>query len=216
MHKMLVGFVALMGSAIWTVPQPKADSSPDVPAVVPECELADQWVAANLDALPTTLATFGEHSTTFRRAIYKALDTDVRISLWKEHLVAVARDVESPQQRLFLSEVSRDLDHYLQSATPQSEIKALEEKAVAVLGKDLAHRAIAVLGPDPEPTTRGGILAPDCGCSTESDWCNAWRWPWQPVRSCVEGSAGCLETEGCGTLLLFPCDGLCERWLFLE
>lgn len=213
MNKLSIGFVVLMGSAIWAVPQPKADSVPGVSAVVPECELATQWVAANPDALPTTIEAFSEHSITFRRAIYKALDTDVRISLWQEHLVAVAHEVKSPQQCLFLSEVSRDLNRYLQSTTPLSEIRALEEKAVGVLGKNLARRAIAVLGPDPESATEGDGIAPDCGCSIESDWCNAWRWPWQPKRLCVLDSGDCNGTEGCGTLMEFTCDGLCERIL---
>lgn len=212
MNKLLFGFVALLLPAFWAVPQPKADLSPDESAGVPECELAERWVADNLDALPTTLDAFSEHTITFRRTIYSALDTDVRISLWREHLAGVAHEVESPEQRLFLSEVSRDLNRHLQNTTPRSEIKALEKKAVAVLGVDLARRALATLGPDPEPTEVGS-LPPDCSCSTESDWCNAWRLPWQPKSHCVLGSADCNEIDGCGFLLRYRCDGLCHRFL---
>ncbi len=210
MNKVLFGFVALMGTAFGAVPQFKADSPPDASPGVPECELAKQWVADNLDALPTTLDAFSEHSITFRRTIYSALDTDVRISLWREHLAGVAHEVESPHQRLFLSEVSRDLNRYVQSTTPRFEIEALGEKAVAVLGRDLTHRALAALGPDPESTEVGSLPPdPDCYCSTESDWCNAWRLPWQPKSHCVLGS--CEELDGCGLFLQFRCDGTCHR-----
>ena len=210
MNKLLFGFVALVGTAFGAVSQPKAGSFPDASAGVPECELAAQWVADNLDALPTTLDAFSEHSITFRRTIYSALDIDVRISLWREHLAGVAHEVKSPHQRLFLREISRDLNRYLQSTMPRVEIKALEERAVAVLGKDLARRALAALGPDPE-STEVGSLSPDCSCSTESDWCNAWRLPWQPKSHCVLGS--CDEIDGCGFLLKYRCNGLCHRIL---
>ena len=210
----LFGIIPLACIAIWAVPAPITEASSDT--LVPECELAAEWVEANLDALPTTLEAFGEHSITFRRAIYGALDTDVRISLWRENLATVAHEATSPEQRLFLERVSRDLDVYVLGTAPQSEIAALEEEAKAVLGKPLAGRALVFLGPVPEPvasvTENGGSIGeaqddPQCACSTKSDFCG---FPDTLMISCVQHYP-CDETLfGCGFLFLFRCDGLCE------
>ncbi len=106
--------IVLASTAIWSVPESSVDTVLDTRAGVSECELAEEWVAANLDALPKTLAAFGEHSVTFRRAIYGALDTEARVSLWRQNLVAVADGAAiSPEQRLYLEELSGMLDGYL-------------------------------------------------------------------------------------------------------
>lgn len=211
----LFGIIPLACIAIWAVPAPGRDASSNTP--VPECELAKEWVAANLDALPTTLDAFGEHSLTFRRAIYGALDTEIRISLWRENLAAVAHEATLPEQRLFLERVSRDLDGYLRGDAPDSEIDDLAEEARAILGMDLAGRAIAVLGPVPESAGSAAVSGafpgegqddPQCACSTKDDWCGGIFDFFGPV--CVKSYPCDPTLFGCGTLFVRRCDGLCE------
>jgi len=71
MSKLFLG-IALASTAIWSVPESSVDPVRDTRAEVSECELAEEWVAANLNVLPKTLGEFAEHSVTFRRAIYGA------------------------------------------------------------------------------------------------------------------------------------------------
>ena len=212
MNKLLLGFVALLGAAISAAPQPKAAPSAEVSEVVPECVLAERWVEANRKALPTTLVAFSEHSIIRRRAIYRALDVEARISLWKEHVAAVTARVTRPEQRLFLQSAIAQLDRYLSVTPSESGLGAFGEEAISVLGKDLTRDAFGVLGSAPETTLEeGGAQLPDCSC----------RVGW-PFFNCTEGSECrsrkwiifdvCRDLDtGCGLLWEHPCNGLCYR-----
>lgn len=202
----LLGILALLGTITWTVPKLNPDASSDVPGGVLECELAEEWVATNLDKLPITLNAFSEHSITFRRAIFRELDAKVRTSLWREHLAAVAHDVTSAEQRLFLERVSGELDGLLSGTEPPSELDILVQQARAILGEDLARRAMGVLGPEPEPVAavaEDGTVAPQvlCSCSTASDFC--------PTPARCSAGACVPRARGCGWFWLYGCDGLC-------
>ncbi len=219
----LLGIVLLASASIWWVPEPGAELISDAAVDVPECELARQWVSANLDALPTTLEEFGEHSATYRRAIYGALESGARISLWREHLAAVTAEVKSPEQRLFLDRVSHELDGHLRDTAPRSELKKLMEEATATLGADLARRSFTSLGAKAMPT---GLIQdppderPDCTCLVRSsipmnDCLRLVEWP--PVgldHVCWGGppGQGCQSLDtGCGPFDEEPCDGRCWR-----
>ena len=210
MNKLLFGFVALMGSAVWAAPQPKAGSSADVSAAVPECVLAERWVEAHREALPTTLVAFSEHSVVYRRAIYRALDVEARISLWQEHIAAVADQVTLPEQRLFLQRAIPELDRYISETASESGLQAFGEEAISVLGKDLARDAFGVLGSAPT-LEEGDAQLPDCSC----------RVGW-PFFNCAEGSDCrsrkwiifdvCRDLDtGCGLLWEQACNGLCYQ-----
>ncbi len=202
MSKLFLGIV-LASTAIWSVPESSADAFRDARVGVSECELAKEWVEANLDALPKTLGAFSEHSVTFRRAIYGELDTEARVSLWRQNLVAVADGATiSPERRLYLQELSGRLDGYLRDSTPRSELDALTEEARAILGGDLALRAIGMLGPVPEATP----AVTDCSCSTRSDWC-----PLSSGGTSICFGGGCRRVLFCGTLWLRVCDGKCKQ-----
>ena len=204
----LIGVLTLVGgTVIWAAAEPGSPVPGDPPhaaALAPECELAEEWVTANLDALPTTLADLSKHSMTLRRAIYRALDTETRISLWQENLAEVAREATlTEQQRLFVKRVSHELSGHLRDTTPQSELDVLAKEAKAVLGEDLARRAIASLGPEEAPITvteNGNLVNPDCSCSVQSPFCGF-------PRMCK--IAQCHWTAGCGFLWLFICNGFC-------
>lgn len=204
----LLGLIILLATVFWPAPAPMADA-PLVESAVPECRLAEAWVEANRDALPTTLEAFGEYSVPFRRAIYRALDVEARISLWREHLDGAADELTSHRQRLFLERVTRELDGHLRGALPQTELDALAEEATAILGKDLAYRTIAMLGPVATPVAEGGVQsgeAPICKCHSNHPFM-CWR-PWSPNDVCLFG--GCPPTpDGCSWLWEYSCDGRC-------
>ena len=46
----------------------------------PPCVVANKWVAANKDRLPTRLAEFGRHPIVYRQAIYNALSAKTKAS----------------------------------------------------------------------------------------------------------------------------------------
>ncbi len=206
--KTLFPVIALALSAIWAVPEPDAIGV----AGTPECELANEWVEAHRDALPTTLGAFSEHSMIYRRAIYQALDVEDRISLWQEHIATVADQVTLPQQRLFLERAMPELGRYLSVTPSESGLDAFAEEATKVLGEDLARDAFGVLGTAPEPTLEeGDAQLPDCSCLVGSEeWncragsdCRGRKWIIFDVCEDI-GS-------GCGPLWLFECNGLCYR-----
>ena len=212
----LLGVFILVGAGMWVVPEPISVAYPDRSGVVSECELAKEWVAANINALPTTPEAFGEHSVAFRRAIYGALDMEARISLWQENLAAVALEATSSEQRLLLDRVSRELEGHLRGTAPRSELYALGEEAIASLGMDLTRRAmtLSALGDSPMPD-QAQELEP-CTCSTLVFW----NWCWEPPdpldpgpKRCFKGSPDECEATGCGLLGLFWCDGDCWRLL---
>ena len=221
----LLGIILVAGT-IWLAPEPGAESIPDAGVDVPECVLASQWVSANVDALPTTLEAFGEHSATYRRAIYGALDSEARISLWREHLAAVTPEVTSPEQRLFLDRVSRELEGHLRGTAPRSELEELAKEATATLGADMARRALTSLGAegmlaDVTQELPEDPAAVDCSCATGwwgDLWCNLGPDdildpdPTDEPRVCWEGpSEDRCEVVACGPFDIFECDGNCWR-----
>ncbi len=204
----LLAIVILAGTATWSAPQLHIGASADVPRDVPACELADQWVAANPNKLPTTLEAFVAHSIAVRRAIYDALDAETRVSLWREHLGIVIHEATSLTQRQFLNGVTRDLPNLLDpEITPPGELEALWEFATAILGVDFARRALLDLGRT-EVAPENDRSAPQvlCSCSVERKDCPQGAGD----ASCLEGA--CAERRrGCWILDRYKCDGLC--WL---
>jgi hypothetical protein len=83
----------------------------------------------------------------------------------------------------------------------QLDLTTLEEEAKAAFGEREAALVLADLG-----STDGRSISqfPNCTCSTQSDWC--W-WGWR----CVDTGLQCIrQASGCGTLWIFPCNGLCQ------
>ncbi len=202
----LLSILVLTGIVTLTVPQP---NSSDALGDVPECVLAEQWVAANRDALPTTLDAFLEHSVVFRHVIFDALDGAARASLWREHLAVVVEEVTSPRQRAFIEMVSRQLDGDLMDTGPQSRIEALEEEARAVLGDALTRRAIYVLGPEADPTMVNAEeqQGPLCYCRVKKGFGDC-EGAYRCSRSAV---FPCVKVRDCGAFGWWRCDGLCRN-----
>ena len=207
----LFRIIALMTAPVWTGPEFDFHPSPGVSVAVPECVLATEWVEANPDALPTTLESYSTYSSAYRRAIYEALDVEARISLWKEHLASVAHAITSPEQRLFLQ--AAPLGFYLGGNASESEVRAFEKEAIAILGEELTRAAFYSLG-GPVPVQDGEGQFPDCSCRIPTELNPS-------PKDCVAGSVClakliifdvCRDTKsGCGFLDLFACSGLCYK-----
>lgn len=67
----LFQIVALATAAVWPGPASHVDQFPGASAVTPECVLAEAWVEANPDALPTTLEAYRDYSIPYRNAIVR-------------------------------------------------------------------------------------------------------------------------------------------------
>jgi len=202
----LLSILALTG--IVTIAVPHLNSS-NVPGDVPECVLAEQWVAANRDALPTTLDAFLEHTVVFRHVIFDALDGAARASLWREHLALVVEEVISPEQRAFIEMVSGEIDGYLMDIGPQSRIEALEEEARTVLGDALTRRAFYVLGPvaDRNVVNAEKQEGPLCYCRVKKEGKDCGHDAYECSRSIF---FPCVKVRDCGFFGWFTCDGLCR------
>ncbi len=198
----LFGIIALATATVWPGPEAYVDQFPGASAFTPECVLAEEWVEANLDALPTTLEAYSDYSIPYRNAIYNALDVEARISLWTEHLAAVAHEVTSPEQRLFLQMVPLEL--YLGGTASESEVAAFEEDAIAILGEELTHTALYRLG-GPAPVQDGKNQLIDCSCRVGKSDCS----DGSTCYSHIWIFDLCRDVRNCGILDLFTCNGLC-------
>jgi hypothetical protein len=75
------------------------------------CELAADWVKANIRDLPNSRADIQLSAAPWRRAIFAELPADVRVRLSREHLNEFsAKGTLSEPQRAFLREVDRSIE----------------------------------------------------------------------------------------------------------
>ncbi|MCU1246837.1 MAG: hypothetical protein JWN02_2747 [Acidobacteria bacterium] len=81
---------------------------------------------------------------------------------------------------------------------------AFPHQVARALLTDIRHGALAAAF---HPGRVEALDAPDCGCSTEDDWCGSGTGSSQ----CIGGSKNwCTpSTWGCGTFFTSPCNGLC-------
>ncbi|GFF41903.1 hypothetical protein IFM58399_06426 [Aspergillus lentulus] len=106
----------------------------------------------------------------------------------------------SPAQSAVV-DTATDLAKQGQNFDPKA-MSTLKDDAISAFGFKDAKSLLATMDNKPLRTRddeNGGI---QCGCSTQSDWCDS-------GYHCVGG--GCTQTgSGCGTLYGYPCDGLCS------
>ncbi|WP_328498792.1 bacteriocin fulvocin C-related protein [Streptomyces sp. NBC_00414] len=174
-------------------------------------ERARIWAQKHPHQLPRDYAEFIRYPEAFRRAAYQQLSPADRAALWREQWkrYRATHDLAADQIRVLdgcqaiLDDASVFAAPFTAPASDRPAVhKRLEElrtSAIRAFGRDDAHGLFASLGPQ-EPTA-SRAAAPDCECSTVSDFC--------AVR-CVYKSCGCLEPIiGCGWLLLYKCNGMC-------
>lgn len=190
------------------------------PASTPDCVVAAEWAFENRSNLPATLSEFSTFRMSYRRAIYRELDSLTQMRLWREHFESfLDGDTQlTPEQALYLETLISNVDRYV--GNPIIARKAVSHDSVTVVAKrvfgdSLARAIVATLGPEEQPITRDAPQSlnsddsdsntpPVCSCSYSSDWC------YVSVSHCILAADDCRPTTGgCGTLFCHDCTGIC-------
>lgn len=178
------------------------------------------WLKQNKGNLPTRYDDVVSYSMPYRRAIFTESTPRVKSALWVAHVerfrasrpdltdqqvevieraIAVMGDVSLFEQRIRAGD---DADKVV------SELKTV---AIEAFGRDEAYALIAQLGTPAKP--EAAVLAGDCGCSPNSDWCGGYcqacchftsECPCGGVPCCCEYSG-----TGCGSGWIYSCNGVC-------
>lgn len=167
----------------------------------PECVLAEQWVRAHADELPTTLAGISRHPPAYRRAIHNALPREARVSLWREHMGSFLTPESelNEQQRAAVREVIARLPALHAADSDPAERRALKAQLATLFPRELAARVFSQLGPAPV-AAKGSNARPLCNCSDETD-CGS--------GNCTSNL--CSYTQyGCGIGGSDSCFGVCR------
>lgn len=184
----------------------------------------ETWLVQNSDDLPASLSEFIETPPLYRRAVFKILSPDIKSRLWREHfdLWASERNCQTKAQREFLDKladlVSNEGIFTTSPSDPQwreevaNPVEEIRREAVRLFGLNHAAGLLENLGgqlaaPNVVISDNRGTVSirKTCCCSTASDWCG--------TNNCYCGSGGCSPGGGCGTLLLFECNGTCFHYV---
>ncbi len=132
----------------------------------PECVLAEQWVRAHADDLPTTLAGISRFSPTYRRAIHNALPRETRVALWREHMASFLAPESGLDegQRAALREVIARLPALHAEGADPAERRALVAYLKPIFPRALGTRIFVTLG-EPPATPPGTAALPLCNCT---------------------------------------------------
>ncbi|WP_084654860.1 bacteriocin fulvocin C-related protein, partial [Nocardia altamirensis] len=173
-----------------------------------EAATVDRWLQANLASLPHELDEISRYPVEYRRAMVLQLPAEVQSRLWTEHLAKAraAHDRLAPAQDAALRAVEdlmADPNAFrsAQSVALSVQLDTASERMLAEFGAAEARKIIGVLGPD---TAAGGLTAvaaaPDCNCSTSSNFCD---------RGCIGTVPSCNRGRGCGIGWTRTCNGRC-------
>jgi hypothetical protein len=174
----------------------------------PECEIAAEWVAANVERLPKTLAGISEYNAEHRKAIFRALPRDVQLRLWHEQLAYYSASSELTEtQRAFVKELDGVLDQYFGKENSAKFDSVYKARKLEILGPQLSGRILGNLGINtPELTAQAQETAlVDCECNITESYCSA------GMR--CSGATGCTVTTpiiGCGDFWCEDCNGMCR------
>lgn len=163
-----------------------------------------------------------------QRRFMATLDTTLREELWAQHIETFLQHNPqlTPEQRSVayealglvksgIFEISRsDSDWGTRVGQP---LATLEHDAKQVLTPAEARALLVELAPaalsprrdlrghtDSAAHVRSDGFGDDCNCSSESNWCD---FVTNPDNSC---KGPCRAQQGCGTLWLYDCNGLCQ------
>jgi hypothetical protein len=177
------------------------------------CVVAKRWASENAGHFPTALGDFSRHTPSYRRAIYRALPRDAKLSLWHEQFRAYAASPAlSEAQRRFVLEIDADLDTYFGPENVRQFKQRYGARAHAILGDSLSWAVLRNLGmgaprfDTPNGKSLGNLDT--CGCNTGESYCGGG--PSGPSASCNGG--GCTIDDvwpSCGNLWCEDCNGKC-------
>lgn len=176
------------------------------PGDPPECVVAQRWVVAHRDALPTTLPALSRQPMARRRAIYDVLPAATRASLWSQQLEGVLRSDASltDAQRATLREMIAQLPTLVRHNPDRAASLALRDRLTREFGRDGYRQIFGTLGPRPAERDADGVLIPLCSC----------EFP-EVTEDCPSGrtcsASQCSSTSGCGPFWSSQCTGFCKR-----
>jgi len=175
------------------------------PGDPPECVVAQRWVAAHRNALPTTLPALSRQPMARRRAIYDVLPTATRASLWRQQLEGVLLSNASltDTQRATLGEMIAQLPTLVRHNPDRAASLALRDRLIREFGRDGYGQIFGTLGPRSAEHDANGVLQPSCNCELlDID------------GECPSGRTCsptlCNFTSGCGPFWNSTCVGFCK------
>jgi len=117
------------------------------------CQALSSWVQAHRKALPQTYAEIIRYPLDYRKKILGALPAQIRRSMWEEQFRVYARSgLLNSEQQAFLARytvVSAQLFSGESSVARKAQLAdSLLPEALNILGRDLTHSVLYVLGPD--------------------------------------------------------------------
>lgn len=178
------------------------------------CAAARRWAAEQGSDLPTTRAAISRYPMAYRRAIYQELTPTQRSRFWVDQVreFRAARPELTVEQTAVCERTVRlasDPAHFQPGGTPPPELDArlseLHDAAVVAFGRDEARELLASLGPPEQAAPaveRRALSSVACECADGSDRCNTGFY-------CQYQQSNCVYQDGCGTLGLYVCNGLC-------
>ncbi len=227
-----LGFAILSRSGLTTTGEQPLTADSTASTV---CAEVAAWMKVHRSALPTTLEELSRYPLPYRRAIYHELPARIRKELWAAHLgkYLAVRSLLTAEQVALILEVRDHLDPYLDKTKGEAARQALHDRAIKVMGFDLARDIFATLGP-PDATEASGVPAftrlrhsPSANSHATLVSVRAYGVIMPAIRisgiacsctrqsdwcrngyACVDG--GCDVGGSCGTLWLYDCTGLCE------
>lgn len=197
-------------------------------AVVPELgrsqvDEAQAWaLTLSDDSLMDTAGQLSNYPMEYRRALIPRLSADQQAMVWQSHIRAYmsVHPALSARALASLNQVLALVTAELLSQPEPADLAALSALTLDLreeIGDEEAAIVLTMRGPSAEPGVGARIVgflrqqfvvsarSGDCQCSTESDWCSQ-----SPCAGYLEPGVNCsYSSYGCGTFLLYPCDGRC-------
>lgn len=190
-------------------------------------ENINDWVHDNLNAIQVmTRSDWNKIEEKFKIPVYRAFTLEQKVVFWNEKLADLLLLEWSDNEKIhiqslitFINEHQHFLNGYTLLSddeknvfdlffhqwiyTAQNELKWNNKLLYAILAT--GHSLVDNKGTLDIYKNRSALLSygeSNCNCSTASDWCTPSNW------DCLK--VPCVETShGCGTLLVYLCDGRC-------
>lgn len=172
------------------------------PRAANECAALRAWARPYADKSPT-LAELTAFDGGRQHAIFAALAPAARVSLWREHLGALARRPDfTPSQRAAAAELRAVVvpEIYTKGSPAQDGARALWTAREGLFPGLAQRRAFLVLGASP--------VAP----ATQTNWCDcdAIYGQSQCYPLVCGPPNGCFRLDGCGFSGMDPCTRKCQ------
>jgi len=155
-----------------------------------------------------------------QKTAFRLLNTNEMSFLWSSKFIKVKESEKLNRDQIafiddLLSIIKPDL--FLINSKTNIEFrttlgKNISQKARILFGEENARKLLASISPYKSRTVTPNYVDPGdggvkkCKCSSESNYCN-------PLAPCDEQPEDICKhtTLGCGTLLVYSCDGLCRQ-----